>query len=157
MTERDRIREQLDRSFTGPGWHGPSFHEALVGVTAEQAAARPIGSAHTIWEMVLHVASWKRIVRRRLAGESPRVADSDTSDWPPVTGLGEAAWLAALAALDEAHRELTAAVARLDDDRLQDLLEQQPVAGHSTVYVQLHGVALHDVYHAGQIMMLRRA
>ena len=157
MTERDRIREQLDRSFTGPGWHGPSVHEALAGVTAEQAAARPIASAHTIWEMVLHVASWKRIVRLRLAGESPRVEDSDARDWPPVAGAGEAAWRAALAALEAAHRELIEAVARLADDRLDDLLEQQPVAGHSTIYVQLHGLALHDVYHAGQIMILQRA
>jgi hypothetical protein len=107
--------------------------------------------------MVLHTASWKRIVCRRLAGERPSVADTDAVDWPPVGDVGEAAWLEALAGLGEAHRELTEAVARLDDARLGDPLEQQPVPGHSTVYVQLHGIALHDVYHAGQIMILRRS
>ena len=156
MTERDRIRDQLEQIFAGPAWHGPSLREALAGVTADQAAARPLGRAHRIWEIVLHLASWKRIVRRRLAGESVGVDDTDELDWPRVGATNDATWREALAALDAAQRELLDAVGSLDEGRLGDLLGQQPVSGHSTVYVQLHGLAHHDSYHAGQIMLLRR-
>src|SRR4029077_2088203 len=81
--EATRIADQLRRAFAGDAWHGDSLFEILEGVTAAQAAARPIRSAHTLWELVLHVAAWDGAVLRRLDGVA--VTLSDAENFPPVT------------------------------------------------------------------------
>lgn len=151
MGEVARIQDQLRRAFAGEAWHGPSVLEALAGVDAESAAARPLSGAHSIWEMVLHLAAWEDVVRRRLSGEA--VTDvSDALDWPSVDTEGSAAWESSLRRLREGHRGLEEALAGLEDARLE-----QTVPGESdTVYTMLHGVIQHDLYHAGQIALLRK-
>ena len=73
MTEIERILDQLKRAYEGDAWHGPSVREALAGVTAQQAHARPLTNAHSIWELVHHIAVWENVGRRRLEGD--RAAD----------------------------------------------------------------------------------
>jgi uncharacterized damage-inducible protein DinB len=140
----------LEGSFRGPSWHGPSVKEALKGVTAAMAAARPIARAHTIGELVLHMATWKRAVALRVSGVAWN--PSDVENFPPFAG-GEAAWKRARTRLASEHARLRAAVERLRAGRL----DRPAVPGGSTCYVQIHGAISHDLWHAGQILILRRA
>ena len=93
MPEATRIADQLRRAFDGEAWHGDSLLEILEGVTAAQAAARPIASAHTIWELVLHIAAWDGAALRRLGGAAVELADAE--NFPPVPDVSDAAWHAA--------------------------------------------------------------
>jgi uncharacterized damage-inducible protein DinB len=153
MTEIERILDQLKRAFEGDAWHGPSVHESLAGVTAAQAHARPLASAHSIWELVHHIAVWESVGRRRLEGDRAPIDISSPEDWPPADDQSEAAWEQAKAALDRGHEDLREAISRVPESRLDERIFD----GMSTVYVTLHGVIQHDLYHAGQIAMLKKA
>jgi len=150
MSEIERIRDQLRRAFEGEAWHGPAVLEALAGVTAEQAVAKPLPSAHSIWEIVSHLAATYRLVLRRLRGE-PAVL-SPAQDWPAVEAPPETAWKGAVDELKRRHQELDQDLAAVDDARL----DQPVVEGFSSLYVTLHGLIQHDLYHAGQIVLLRK-
>jgi uncharacterized damage-inducible protein DinB len=152
MTEIERIRDQFRRAVWGDAWHGPALLEALAGVSAATAAARPIAGAHTIWELVHHADAWQRIPARRLAGERWREM-TEAEDFPPVGETGEAAWKAALAALEDGARRFDDHLARFPAERLEE-----PIPGSErTFYAMLHGVVAHHLYHAGQIVLLRKA
>jgi uncharacterized damage-inducible protein DinB len=152
MTEIERILDQLKRAYEGNAWHGPSVREALAGVTAEQAHARPLANVHSIWELAQHIAVWEDVARRRLEGDRAPIDISSPEDWPPADDASETAWEQAKAALDRGHEALREAITRVDESRLD-----QPIfSGMSTVYVTLHGVIQHDLYHAGQIAMLKK-
>jgi uncharacterized damage-inducible protein DinB len=152
MTEIERILDQLKRAYEGTAWHGPSVREALAGVTARQAHARPLQNAHSIWELVHHIAVWENVGRRRLEGDRAQIDIASPEDWPPADDLSDAAWEQAKAALDRGHEALRRAIAGLDESRLNEpILEDL-----STAYVTLHGVIQHDLYHAGQIAMLKK-
>lgn len=151
MSEVERIGDQLRRAFEGSAWHGDSIKELLADVTAAKAAAKPLAGAHSIWEIVLHIEAWEEGIRLRLAGE--RAELSEAEQWPPVKDTSEAAWRDALASLERTHLSLRAAIASLDDERLT----QPIVEGKSSVYASVHGVIQHDLYHAGQIALLKKA
>ena len=153
MTEIERILNQLKRAYEGNAWHGPSVCEALEGVTAEHAHTRTLPHLHTIWELAHHIAVWENAVHRRLEGDRAQIALASPEDWPPVSDQSEAAWEQAKAALDRGHRELCDAISRVADSRLDEPI----LEGMSTVYVTLHGIIQHDLYHAGQISMLKKA
>ncbi len=104
MNEIERIEDQLRRAVAHDTWHGPSLQEALAGVMAERAAAKPLSNAHSIWEITLHATAWMRAVRRRI--EDGWVDLPEEGDWPSVADTSEAAWDAALVAMNEAHRAL---------------------------------------------------
>jgi uncharacterized damage-inducible protein DinB len=152
MTEIERILDQLKRAYEGNAWHGPSVREALAGITARQAHARPLQNAHSIWELVHHIAVWENVGRRRLEGDRAEIDISSPQDWPPADDTSETAWEQAKASLDRGHEALCKAIAGLDESRLDEpILERL-----STAYVTLHGVIQHDLYHAGQIAMLKK-
>jgi uncharacterized damage-inducible protein DinB len=148
MSEVSRLLDQMRRAYDGDAWHGPPLKRLLVGVDAVTADARPVAGAHTIAEIVRHVAFWKGVARRRLAGEV--VLPPDDESWPATP----AGWPETLALLDRRHAELAEAVAGIDDRRLAD--EVQSDHGRYSVYVLLHGVVQHDLYHAGQIALLKK-
>ena len=111
MSEAARIADQLRRAFDGEAWHGDSLFEILEGVTASRAAARPIKSAHTIWELVLHIAAWDGAVLRRMGGVA--VTLSDAENFPAVKDASDAAWREALAQVRRVHEDLVKTVAAL--------------------------------------------
>lgn len=148
--EVDRILGQLDRAYRGGAWHGPAVQEVVADLDARQASARPIPAAHTIWELVLHMTYWKEVVRGRLAGEQPQV--DEARNFPEVVDRSPAAWQRALEDLSAAHEGLRAEVARIDDEAL----EAPTVGGTAARYVLVHGMVQHDLYHAGQIAILRK-
>jgi uncharacterized damage-inducible protein DinB len=154
-----QLSNHIKRAVTGPMWHGPSLDELLASVSGDQAAARPIPGAHSIWEIVLHVTAWAEIALARLHGQ--RTGDpAPDEDWPPVRGLDSrsgsdatANWQAALERLRESHRALATDTRRLEPSAFDD-----KVAGADySVSNLLHGVIEHDTYHGGQIALLKRA
>ena len=139
-TEAARIADDIRRAYDGNPWHGLSVTAILEGVTAAQAAARPIPDAHTIWELVLHMAAWAGEVTRRLGGAAP--AEPAEGDWPAMPPEPtEAAWAQARARLGEAHADLTAAVAAMEQITGPD--------AHTA-----NGLLQHDAYHSGQVSLL---
>ena len=152
MREVERIADQLRRAHEGGAWHGPAVDELLKGVTAEQAAARPFGGAHNIWELVAHVEAWERAILRRLHGDAAQIYNTE-EDWSQVSGATEEAWAAARRRLTETYLALREAVLALDDARLGEPI----LPNMSTVYVSLHGVVQHTLYHAGQVALVRKA
>ncbi len=151
MREAERIADQFRRAHEGEAWHGPSLKELLRDVDAGQAAARPVAGAHSILELVLHIAAWERVARRRLEGDAAQIYNTP-EDWP-AGGDAEEAWREALKALEEEDAKLRAAILRLDDSKLDEPIHE----GMSSTYVTLHGVAQHSLYHAGQIALLKKA
>ena len=149
ISEAQRAADQLHRAFYGGAWHGPSVSEVLDGLSADQAQRRPIQQAHSIWEIVRHMGAWSEIARRRIVGEQFEI--SITDDWPPVVDVSEESWQSALAQIREYEEELERTVSGLADRQLQEILYQD-----RTIYILVHGVVQHNLYHAGQIAILRR-
>ena len=154
-SEVERIQDQFRRAFDGPAWHGPAVMKILEGITAAQAAAHPIPGAHSIWEVTLHIAAWERACRRRLQGDPAQLTDAE--DWEPINDTSEAAWENAKQRLLENHRELLNAIARVDESQLNEPIIKNQQVPYSSVYVTLHGGVQHDLYHAGQIAILKKA
>jgi uncharacterized damage-inducible protein DinB len=150
-SEIARIVHQMDAAFDGEAWHGPALMELLSDVSAGSAAARPIASAHTIWELTLHIAAWEGVIRRRLGGEA--VTPSDEENFPKVTDASDAAWKSAVQTLIANHKALLATASALPEERLGDRVPGK----NYDVYTMLHGSAQHVIYHAGQIVLLMRA
>jgi uncharacterized damage-inducible protein DinB len=150
-SELERIKSQLQRAFAGEAWHGPSVLELIADVDAAKAAAHPITGAHSIWELVLHIAAWDKAVSTRLSGE--RGAVSDAENFPAVDDYSETAWQKAIETMKRTHHELMEAVSSLDENRL----DEPVLEGMSSVYVHLHGAIQHELYHAGQIAILKKA
>ncbi len=154
MTETFRLADQIRRAFEGNAWHGDSVLELLSGVSAATAAARPIKSAHSIWELLLHIAAWDDDVVRRIGGTVVEVTDEQ--NFPTIKDTSEAAWTQAIESTKKTHNELIKAVASFPDSRLT---EQVP--GKSEKYYNFYylftGIVQHELYHAGQIALLKKA
>ena len=148
--EVKRLADQLNRAFSGDAWHGAALSELLRRVAAHQAAAKPIRNAHSIWEIVLHIAVWREVVWKRLRGEN--VTPTAAEDWPLVTHTSDTAWRETIKRLEKSQTRLIESVAQLDDARLDEIVPSQSY----TIYFMLHGVIQHDLYHAGQIALLKK-
>ena len=151
MQEVKAIADQLKRAYEGQAWHGPSIKEILADVTAEQAARRPVAGGHSIWEIVLHITAWEGAVRSRLEGDY--LQEPAEGDWPAIDDGGEASWRETLARLESTHMKLRETVQRLDGARLFEPLAE----GKPSAYFTIHGIIQHDLYHAGQIALLKKA
>ena len=136
----------LDEAFNKKSWHGPNLRGSIRGVTAEDAAWRPGPDRHNIWELTLHCAYWKYVVRRKLTGEKRgSFVLKGSNFFKRPEELSEAAWKKDMGVLESEHRLLRATVAGLNLSPKAD--------------AQMHlirGAAAHDIYHAGQIRLLRR-
>jgi uncharacterized damage-inducible protein DinB len=147
----ERIADQLRRAFDGNAWHGDSLLEILQGVDEKTAAAHPIPDAHSIWELVLHIAAWDGAVLRRMHSDAP-VELNDAENFPPVTDTSEAAWQKAIANLKHVHEDLINALSTFPESRLS---EQIPGRDYDFTNMLL-GVVQHELYHAGQIALLKK-
>jgi uncharacterized damage-inducible protein DinB len=150
MSERQRILDLLDRAYRADAWHGPALLETLNGVDAALAARRPAGAAHSIWQLVDHVASWNDIVARRLRGKPPEVTDA--LNFPPTPEPTAAAWKASQRRLARTHAAFRREVEKFPAAKLG---RTRPDTTYSWS-VLIHGQIQHQLYHAGQIAMLRR-
>jgi uncharacterized damage-inducible protein DinB len=154
MSETARLADQIRRAFEGDAWHGDSVLELLKGVDAKTATAHPIRNAHSIWELVLHIAAWDDAVRRRTGGTAVKL--SSKQNFPPIKDSSDAAWRKAIEHAKHAHNELAEAVAAFPDSRLQ---EQVPgkTQGYYNFFYMFSGIVQHELYHAGQIAWLKKA
>jgi len=154
MTEAFRLADQIRRAFEGSAWHGDSILELLADVNAKTAGARPIKDAHSIWEILLHIAAWDDVVTRRAGGTAAILTDAQ--NFPAVTDTSEAAWNQAIETTKETHHELIRAVAAFPDSRLA---EQVPgkTQNYYNFYYMFSGIVQHELYHAGQIALLKKA
>jgi len=145
----------LEEAYEKKAWQGPNLRGSLRGVTAGRAAWRPAPGRHNVWELVVHAAYWKYAVRRMLTGEKRGTFAEKGSNWFPRSS-GSApdarAWKADVARLDAEHRRLMEAVRGLRTAALA----RKPRGSRCTVAQLLYGVASHDVYHTGQIQLLKR-
>jgi len=155
MTEVKRIGDQFRRAFDGEAWHGPAVLALLEGVTAQQAAAHPIPGVHSIWELTLHIAAWESACKRRLEGDPAQLSDEE--DWSSVSDFSDQAWAKAKQHLREIHADLLNAIAKVDESKLDQPIMKHDTIPFSSVYVTLHGGVQHDLYHAGQIALLKKA
>ena len=151
-SEITQLLALLDEAFEKASWHGPNLRGALRGVSAAEAAWRPAPGRHSIHELCVHAAYWKYAVRRRLTGEKRGSFAARGSNWFERGGQDAALWRADLRRLAEEHRLLRAAVAALSP---RDLGRVPPGARQSTERL-VRGVAAHDLYHAGQVQLLKR-
>jgi uncharacterized damage-inducible protein DinB len=144
---------QLDQAYDRRSWHGPNLRGSLRGLSLPQAAWRPAAARHNIWEVAVHAAYWKYAVRRRLTGEKrgsfPLVG---SNFFPRPEAMTIAAWKGDLALLESTHQALRGVVATLGE---KDLARTTP-GGTVTVLDLVTGIAAHDLYHAGQIQLLKR-
>ena len=149
----DRLRALLGEAFDRPAWHGPNLRGLLRGVTARDAVVRLHPERHNIHELVVHCSYWKYTVTRRLRGERRGSFPLEGSNWFERNTADEKAWRADRALLDEQHARLLDAVARLTDADL----DRKPPGSKHTVARLVMGAAAHDLYHAGQVAMLKRS
>jgi uncharacterized damage-inducible protein DinB len=151
VSELAFITNQLKAAFDGEAWHGPALMEILDGVDAATAAARPIPAAHSIWELVLHLATWERVIARRIQGEE--FMPSDEENFPQVRQATDSAWREAVKMLRTTHAELIRLVSAMKEDRLH---ERVPGKDYDLRFM-LTGAVQHAAYHGGQIALLKKA
>ena len=150
QSEAARIADQLRRAFDGSAWHGPALLELLENVDAATAAARPLPNVHSIWELTVHIAVWDQAGLRRLSGK--KWQPTGLANFPPTPKPSEAAWSKAVAATKRTHDSLVKTVAALPEARLRDRVPGK----RYDFYHLLHGIAQHELYHAGQIAILKK-
>ncbi len=151
MSEAELIADQLRRAFYGAAWHGPAVLELLEGVDAAAAVARPIENIHSIWELLLHIAAWDNAALVRLSGK--KCQPGGANNFPPVGKASAAAWRKAMADTKRTHDKLVKTVAGLPESRLKGRV---PGKRYNFSHM-LHGIAQHELYHAGQIAILKKA
>ncbi|HSB70112.1 MAG TPA: DinB family protein [Candidatus Methylomirabilis sp.] len=147
------LLRMLDEGYEKKAWHGPNLRGSVRGLDVQEAAWRPAPARHNIWEIVVHAAYWKYIVLRRLRGERKGSFPLTGSNWfvRPVSPTPQA-WRGDLALLGDMHRQMRAAVAALGSRDLQAI----PPGSKVSNLTLISGIAAHDVYHAGQIQLLKR-
>jgi uncharacterized damage-inducible protein DinB len=157
--ENEKIAVLLNSSFEGQAWHGASIISLLEDVSAEQALKHPIPNAHSIWEIVQHVTVYEKEAKNNLEGKTFPFLPQD-ENWPPIIDTSEDAWKRTVEHLKTTHYGLLDAIAKFDPDGLDnqiDIVSAWPVPWSNTsYYTLLHGTINHDVYHAGQIAVLKK-
>jgi uncharacterized damage-inducible protein DinB len=149
----DQLLLIIDQGYNRRSWHGTNLRGSIRRISAEQAAWRPGGKRHNIWEIVVHAAYWKYVVRRRLSGESRGSFPLAGSNWfRRPEELSEASWQTDIRLLDQAHRTMRDAVAALSMKELHCT----PAGSTTSNFSLISGIAAHDFYHAGQIQLLKR-
>ncbi len=151
MSEVAFIADQLKVAFDGEAWHGPALMEILDGVDATTAAAHPIPAAHSIWELVLHLATWERVIARRIQGQE--LMPSDDDNFPQVRQPTDSAWREAIQTLQITHADLIQLVSAMKEAQLNDRV---PGKDYDLRFM-LTGAVQHAAYHGGQIALMKKA
>ncbi len=151
MHDVQRILKQYDQVLNGPAWHGDPISQILGGISPEVAAARPIANAHSIWEIVGHMAFWEEVATRRLGGL--RAGLEEERNFPAAPEATNANWEKTLDEFRASNHAFREALQEFDPARLDEL----SAAGKRSFYEEAHGLIEHHVYHAGQIALLAKA
>ena len=153
MSEPTTIAAMLKSVVDGPAWHGPSVMELVESVSADQAKRKPIGDGHSIWELLLHMTAWQEYALEVLDGKDAAPLEGK-ADWPPLPNPPkEDQWETTKRKFEGGMRELRERIIHLDDAQLHATVPQRDFP----LKVLLHGLVHHNLYHGGQIALLRRA
>jgi uncharacterized damage-inducible protein DinB len=157
MSLRVTLRERMMVEWAGEPWHGHSSKALLADVTAAEASTRVVPGVQTIWETVHHLLAWTEEVTARLGGAGGGVPSR--GDWPAVTDASEAGWTATQESLKAARYALLAAIERShEEDLYLQVSKAATSAGHAMTRAQtVAGLIDHDIYHLGQIALLKKA
>ena len=151
MSEVKKIGSKLKEIYYGPAWHGPAIKELLKGVTAKKALAKPVKGVHSIWELVLHLTTWTEVAEKRVKGEKVQQVTSE-KDWPSNADRTEKRWKKALENLDFHQKKLLQSLEKTKDARLSEKVQRSG----SRLDTLLYGTINHEMYHAGQIGVLKK-
>jgi len=143
----------ISQAYNTRAWHGTNLRGSIRGLSMREAAWRPSPNRHNIWEIVVHCAYWKYIVRRRILGEKKGSFPLKGSNWfRRDATLSEHQWQSDVALLESTHRSMCEAIARLNPADLS----LKPRGSNVDNLAIIMGIASHDLYHAGQIQLLKR-
>lgn len=152
--EINRIQFILKRVHGGESWHGPSVKEILEDVTASQAVARPIAKAHNIAELLVHMTNWRVFTLEKLTGgDNYDIILNSQADWPLINELSEERWQEIIDSYDDTQQELVEVIERFSPTKINDTVPGRKYS----FYMLLHGIIQHDIYHSGQIALLKKA
>ncbi|MFH1179098.1 MAG: DinB family protein [Candidatus Bathyarchaeota archaeon] len=150
MNEVKFLRDQIETTFKGDSWHGPNLVKTLAGIDYEQALMSPLGERHTIWELTDHIAFWMEKVWKSVR-DHERLNPDKKSDWPKM-GASAEEWTQSVNRLEAAVNMTLGELASWTNDDLEEM-----VPGEKFSFKQmLHGVVHHNLYHAGQINLLKQ-
>lgn len=151
--EISRLVDMFSSAAHGKTWHGQSVWETLQNITAEEAAVHPIPESHSIWDYLLHIINWRDYAIRTLLDDQPYIVDLNTEkDWTTITDFSPEAWEATLELYKTSTEELSEAIKTIGDSKLEEIVLEHKF----TFYTLLHGVIQHDIYHSGQIVLLKK-
>jgi hypothetical protein len=153
MSSIELLLALIDQAYDHKSWHGPNLRGSIRRVDADVAGRRPAEGRHCVWDIVMHAAYWKYTIRRRLLGEKRGSFPRKGSNWFDAPArLTQADWEEAVALLEQTHRTMRDAVAALPPADLDRI----PAGSKTSNFALISGIAAHDVYHAGQIQLVKR-
>lgn len=150
MSEAKRFHNELKSIYYANAWHGPALKEVLDGITATKAIAKPIANGHSIWEVVLHIIGWNEVFLAALAGKN--LNEPEQGDFPPINDASEEAWQKLLAELEQNYEKMLDLVLNLADEQL----DQKVVGKDYNLRLMLRGTINHNIYHTGQLALLKK-
>jgi uncharacterized damage-inducible protein DinB len=150
MNETIRIDNLLLQAMNGEAWHGPAVFELLKDIPAEKATSHPIEDVHSIWELVEHMTTWQKVITKRMEGED--YEPSDEENFPDENADLSDSWEKAIEELYRTYQLLREKLIQFPDEKLEEIVPGK----HYTHYIQLHGLIQHNLYHAGQIAILKK-
>lgn len=153
MRQSIRIAGQIRRSVFYEGWHGPAVLEVLHGLDTAKAGARTPVANHSIWELVQHMRCWHEAGLDAISGKPlPHTEEADRLGWQTIPDLSEKNWQIEVQLFRDSAERLTQRTATLEDKKLT---EQVPGRAYDIAHMLL-GIASHNTYHCGQIVLLHR-
>jgi uncharacterized damage-inducible protein DinB len=150
MSESKRFLNELKSIYFSNAWHGPALKEVLNGITATQALLKPIANGHSIWELILHLIGWNEVFLAALEGKN--LTEPEQGDFPVVTDTSEEAWQQLLAQLEQNYKKILNVVSNLTDQQLEQKLSGKDY----NLRLMLRGTINHNIYHTGQIALLKK-
>ncbi|QHT68198.1 DinB family protein [Rhodocytophaga rosea] len=147
-----RISHLLHETYEGSPWHGQPVKQVLQGINAQQAALRILSDTHTMWEIVRHMTAWRNFAFQKIEGDRSFDILNAEQDWPFIDVADESNWQEDLQALENSQQQLLQAINTMEDKGLEDIVNGRQY----TFYILLHGIIQHDLYHTGQIALLKK-
>jgi uncharacterized damage-inducible protein DinB len=151
-TEVSRISRLFQETYEGSPWHGSPVKQVLKGISARQAAMQVLPDTHTIWELVRHIIAWRNFAFQKMAGDKTFDILHAEQDWPYIQEMDEKSWQKDLLALEYSQQTLLQALYKMNNGNLQEIVPGRQY----TFYTMLHGIMQHDLYHTGQIALLKK-
>lgn len=152
-SEISRLQQMLQNSWDGNMWHGTNLKQVLEGIDFGKAFRKPTAGSHNIYELLMHMHCWRKFTVEQLKGNSSyQVELNSETDWPVKYEQTEASWKTGLALFKKSQEEIMASFSNLKEEMLDEMVPGRKF----TWYALIHGLIHHDIYHSGQISILKK-